>query len=151
MAVPAAVPARISLVTLGVADLDRSAAFFAALGWHRSSASNEQIVWFKTADSALGLFPYDHLAADVELPVAAHRSGRGFGGITLAINVDTADDVAPALAAAEAAGGRILKPATRADWGGVSGYFADVDGYPWEVAWNPYFPFAPDGHLQLPD
>jgi catechol 2,3-dioxygenase-like lactoylglutathione lyase family enzyme len=141
------VPAKINIVTLGVEDLERAAAFYAGLGWRRSAASNEQIVWFATAGSVLGLFPFAHLAEDATLdPIRP----QGFGGVTLAINVSTEEEVQPALDAAAAAGGTIVKPATRADWGGLSGYFADPDGYPWEVAWNPFFPLDADGLLEMP-
>ncbi len=141
------VPAKINIVTLGVEDLDRASAFYAALGWRRSSASNDQIVWFATAGSVLGLFPFAHLAEDATIDAARRE---GFGGVTLAINVPTEDEVQPALEAAAAAGGSIVKPATRADWGGLSGYFADPDGYPWEVAWNPFLPLDEDGLLEMP-
>ena len=140
------VPAKINIVTLGVADLDRAAAFYAALGWRRAEASNAEIVWFVTAGSVLGLFPFGHLAADAAL---VSERAAGFGGITLAINVPTEEEVQPALDAAAAAGGSILKPATRADWGGLSGYFADPDRYPWEVAWNPFFPLDEAGLLTM--
>jgi uncharacterized glyoxalase superfamily protein PhnB len=95
----------------------------------------------------LGLFPYAHLAADATLDPVRRA---GFGGVTLAINVPTEEEVQPALDAAAAAGGSIVKTATRADWGGLSGYFADPDGYPWEVAWNPFFPLDADGLLEMP-
>lgn len=142
-----AVPARINIVTLGVQDLERSSAFYAALGWRRSAASNEEIVWFATAGSVLGLFPFEQLAQDAAL---APERASGFGGITLAINVPTEEEVQPALDAAAEAGGSILKPATRADWGGLSGYVADPDGYPWEVAWNPFLPLDDAGLLVMP-
>jgi uncharacterized protein len=77
--------------------------------------------------------------------------GSGFGGITLAHNVPSAEAVDRVLAEAVAAGATLLKPAERAEWGGYSGYFADPDGYPWEVAWNPYFPLGADGRVQLPE
>ena len=142
------VPARLGIVTLGVADLARSIAFYEALGWELASSSQPGgIAWFRTADTHVGLFPFDELAADANLP--AERSA-GFGGITLAINVDAADDVAPALAAAVAAGGTLLKPATLTEWGGTSGYFADPDNYPWEIAHNPFFPLDEDGRLHIP-
>ena len=141
------IPARINIVTLGVADLERSARFYAALGWTRSAAGGGEIVWFKTAGTILGLFPYTSLAADAHLPAGPRPP---FGGVTLAINLPTAEAVQPALEEAEAAGGTILKPATKADWGGVSGYFADPDGHAWEVAWNPYLPLTDDGTLQRP-
>lgn len=95
----------------------------------------------------LALYPAHLLATDARLgPKAA-----GFGGITLAINVRTKDAVAPLLEEARRAGGSILKPAEDAFWGGHTGYFADPDGYPWEVAWNPGFDLLPDGRLRLPD
>ena len=94
----------------------------------------------------LALYGRDALAEDAHLP----PDGRGFGGITLAHNVRRREDVAAVLAEAEAAGGRILKPAQDVFWGGHSGYFADPDGHPWEVAWNPYFPFDGEGRLALP-
>jgi catechol 2,3-dioxygenase-like lactoylglutathione lyase family enzyme len=141
-------PARVSIVTLGVADLDRAIAFYEALGWQRKSASIEgSIAWFGTADSTIGLFPWDELAHDANLP--SERTGR-FGGITLAINVDSPEAVTAGLDAAVAAGGTLLKPATLADWGGTSGYFADPDGHPWEVAHNPGFPIDEDGRVRIP-
>jgi len=142
-----AVPSKINIVTLGVDDLGRAAAFYDTLGWRRSAASSEDIIWFVTAGSVLGLFPFEELASDATLPAAPRA---GFGGITLAINVAEEADVQPALDAAVAAGGSIIKPATKAEWGGMSGYFADVDGYPWEVAWNPFFPQDEQGLLLMP-
>ena len=141
------VPARISIVTLGVGDLARSVAFYGALGWERASSSSEEIAWYRTADSWLGLFPRDELAADAALPAEPMAP---FGGVTLAICVDSEAAVATALDAAVAAGGRLLKPATRADWGGLSGYFADPDGHPWEVAHNPFFPIDAEGRIAIP-
>ena len=141
------VPARLGIVTLGVADLTRSVAFYEALGWERCSASSEAIAWFRTADTHVGLFPWHELADDALLPAAPRAR---FGGITLAINVDAAEEVAVALDAAVAAGGSLLKPATVTDWGGTSGYFADPDGHPWEIAHNPFFPIGEDGRLHIP-
>jgi uncharacterized glyoxalase superfamily protein PhnB len=141
------VPARISIVTLGVSDLGRSAAFYAALGWERCASSQESICWFRTADSYLGLYGYEALAADAHL-AAAPRSP--FGGITLAINLESEQAVTAALDAAVMAGGTLLKPAEKADWGGFSGYFGDPDGHPWEVAFNPFFPLSEDGRIRIP-
>jgi uncharacterized protein len=141
------VPARITIITLGVADLERASGFYDRLGWRRSSVSTAEIVWFVTAGTVLGLSPFEELAADAKMP--AERRG-GFGGITLAINVAAGGQVQPVLDAAEAAGGAILKTATEMEWGGVSGYFADVDGYPWEVVWSPSFPMDERGLLEMP-
>jgi catechol 2,3-dioxygenase-like lactoylglutathione lyase family enzyme len=142
------IPARLSIVTLGVADLARSIAFYEALGWERKSSSIDgSIAWFGTADTSIGLFPWDELAEDARLPAEPRAR---FGGITLAINVETPEEVATALEAAVAAGGTLLKPATVADWGGTSGYFADPDGHPWEIAYNPGFPIDADGRVRIP-
>jgi hypothetical protein len=141
------VPARISLVTLGVADVARSAAFYEALGWERASSSSDEICWFRTADSYLGLFGRESLAEDAALPADPRAP---FGGITLAINVESEEAVTSALEEAVRAGGTMLKPAERAPWGGFSGYFADPDGHPWEVAFNPSFPIREDGRIFIP-
>ena len=141
------VPARISLVTLGVRHVARSTAFYQALGWELSSASVESTSFFKTAGGILALFGYEALAADAHLPASPRQP---YGGIALAINVESPEAVSAALGAAVAAGGSLLKPAQLADWGGTSGYFADPDGYPWEVAHNPFFPLDDEGRLHLP-
>jgi hypothetical protein len=140
------IPARLSIVTIGVSDLAASIAFYEALGWTRSSASNDGIAWFSLTGSAIGLFPLDELAADANVPVG----GGGFGGITLAINLESEALVDAAIETAAAAGGTVTKPPVHTDWGGYSGYFADPDGYPWELAFNPFFPLGEDGALQLP-
>jgi hypothetical protein len=138
---------RLSLVTLGVADVARARAFYERLGWQASARGNADIVFFQLNGFALALYGRAALAEDAALP----DMGPGFGGITLAYNVRERDEVDGVLAAAAAAGGRILKPARDAVWGGYSGYFADPDGHPWEVAWNPGFAIQPDGALVLPD
>jgi uncharacterized protein len=139
-------PARISIATLGVSDLAKSTKFYLELGWELTSDSSSEISFFRTAGGVLALYPFDLLAKDATLP--ASRSDR-FGGVTLAINVERPEDVQPGLDAAKVAGAKILKPAMKADWGGVSGYFADPDGYPWEVAWAPNAKFKPDGSLDV--
>jgi catechol 2,3-dioxygenase-like lactoylglutathione lyase family enzyme len=141
------IPARLGIVTLGVDDLARSIAFYEALGWERCTSSSDAIAWFRTADSHIGLFPWHELADDARLPAEPRAR---FGGITLAINVDAAEDVGTFLEAAAVAGATLLKPATVTDWGGTSGYFADPDGHPWEIAHNPFFPIDPDGRLRIP-
>ena len=140
-----AVPARISIVTLGVQDVDRSVAFYEALGWKRTTSSMKEIAWFRTADSYLGLFGWNDLADDANLLDATRGS---FGGITLAINVETPDMVDAALDQAVAAGGTILKPGTQLPFG-YGGYFADPDGHPWEVCHNRDFPLGPDGRITI--
>jgi catechol 2,3-dioxygenase-like lactoylglutathione lyase family enzyme len=142
-----AIPARLSIVTLAVADVARSVAFYEALGWERCSSSMDEIAWFRLTGSYLGVFGADALAEDAGMPGASRGQ---FGGITLAINLASEEEVGAALAAAVAAGGTILKPPKRWDFGMLSGYFADPDGHPWEVAWNPGFPIDAEGRITIP-
>jgi len=137
---------RISIVTLGVADLNRSREFYERLGWRRSMAKSEGIVFFQAGGIALALYPRDELAKDAN--VAAN--GDGFKAISLAYNARNRAEVDAVLKEAETAGAKILKPAQEAFWGGYSGYFSDPDGFLWEVAWNPFFPLAEDGSIRLP-
>ena len=138
---------RMSVLTLGVADLARSRRFYEqGLGWQPSNASNERIVFFQIGGMVFALYPREALAQDAHL---AH-DGTGFGGITLAYNVRQREEVEAVLAEAASAGAVILKPAEETAWDGYSGYFADPDGYPWEVAWNPHFPLRDDGSVELP-
>lgn len=138
---------RISIVTLGVSDLIRSREFYERLGWRRASAKTEGIVFFQAGGMALALYPRGELAKDAS--VAADC--QGFGGITLAYNARNRTEVDSVLAEAERAGAKILKPAQEAFWGGYSGYFADPDGFLWEVAWNPFFPISDDGAIHIPE
>jgi len=146
----AAIEARISLITLGVQDLDRAVRFYRdGLGWPLSGASVENTVaFFRTGGVILSLYPRHLLAKDAKLP---NSPAAPFGGITLAHNVRNEEDVDAVLQLAQRAGATLLKPGTEADWGGYSGYFADPDGHPWEVAWNPGFLIASDGSIQLPE
>lgn len=138
---------RVSLITLGVADLARSRAFYEALGFRASSASQGDIVFFQAGAQALAIFPRAALAEDV----GVDHAGDGFRGVTLAHNVRAKGDVAAVLEEARAAGAQIVKPAQDVFWGGHSGYFADPDGHLWEVAWNPLVGLAPDGAFSLPE
>src|SRR5271156_1810827 len=141
-----ALPARISVATLGVSDLARSTRFYLALGWELAPNSSSEISFFRTAGGVLALYPFYVLAKDAML--SASRA-QGFGGVTLAINVERPEDVQPGLDVAKRAGATILKPAMKAEWGGVSGYFADPDGYPWEVVWANQSKIKPDGSLDI--
>jgi predicted lactoylglutathione lyase len=144
------IPARVNLITLGVADLGASVAFYEALGWKQSSVSVAgEVAFFLTTGTVVALWGRDQLADDAGLPDAGDPSA--FSGIAFAINLASQAEVDDALASAEAAGGRILRAAAPTFYGGYGGYFADVDGYPWEIAHNPGFPFAPDGTLALPE
>jgi uncharacterized protein len=136
---------RISIVTLGVADLARSCQFYERMGWSKSSASSDAIAFFQAGGMALALYPRQELAKDANTA----DDGSGFPGFSLAFNVRAREDVDTVLTEAKAAGANILKPAQKAFWGGYSGYFADPDGFLWEVAWNPFFTIAEDGSLKL--
>jgi uncharacterized protein len=140
--------AHVSLITLGVDDLAGATRFYEAMGWRRSSASVDGTVAFLRGGAVvLGLFGREDLAADAGV---SPSSGSG-PTVAFAMNVATADAVDETLAAAARAGGRISKAAQRTDWGGYSGYFEDVDGHLWEVAFNPGFGLTPDGRVLLPD
>jgi len=142
-----AVPARISLITLGVADVARSTRFYAALGWELSPASMEgDVSFFRTGGALLGLWGTTDLVADARVDAPAG----GFRGVSLAINVASAAEVDEALNAAVRAGGTLARAGEKTDWGGYTGYFADPDGHLWEVAHNPFWPLGPDGLPQLP-
>jgi uncharacterized protein len=138
---------RISLITLGVADLARSQDFYQRLGWRRSMAQSEGIVFFQAGGMGLALYPRDELAKDANLSA----EGNGFRGMALAYNARSREEVDAVLAEASDAGAKLLKPAEEAFWGGYSGYFSDPDGFAWEVAWNPSFPIAADGSIRIPD
>jgi predicted lactoylglutathione lyase len=140
------VPARLSIVTLGVADVALSVEFYERLGWERCASSMAEIAWFRTGETYLGVFGLADLAEDARIEDATRR---GFGGITLAINVTSAAVVESSLEAAEAAGGTLLKPGTELPFG-YGGYFADPDGHPWEVCYNMGFPIDEDGRITIP-
>jgi len=127
--------ARISLITLGVSDLARARAFYENLGFPVLPQSQGNVVFLKLNGLWLSLYPREALAEDI----GCAPDSSGFRAITLAHNVRDKEAVSQVLAQAEAAGGRIVKPAQDVFWGGHSGYFADPDGFLWEVAWNPHF------------
>ena len=142
------IPARMSIVTLGVSDLERSKAFYEALGWEPASSSVPGVItWFRTAETYLGLHPYEDLAADGRMRPGSRE---GFCGITFAINLESDDAVVKAFEDALLAGATALKHPEEAIFGGLSAYFADPDGYPWEVAHNPHFPIEEDGRITIP-
>jgi uncharacterized protein len=127
---------RISFVTLGVQDLERTTRFYADVLRLPRIPTPPEVSFFEMGRTWLALYPRDLLAADAGVPA----EGSGFRGFTLAHNVRSAAEVDRLLAEVAAAGGRLVKPGGRADWGGYTGYFADPDGVLWEVAWNPQFP-----------
>lgn len=138
---------RLTLITLGVAVLPRAVRFYReGLRFPLSSASTEQIAFFRLQGLALALYPRHLLAEDT-----GQEAGRAFSGITLAHNVSKKEEVDGTLAHAVAAGAILVKAAQDVFWGGRSGYFADPDGHLWEVAWNPIMPLGPDGTMLLPE
>ncbi|HSR54721.1 MAG TPA: VOC family protein [Alphaproteobacteria bacterium] len=138
---------RLTLVTLGVADLDRARAFYDALGWQRSVKAAEGVAFYQAGSIAFSLYPRGDLTKDAGVDL----KGSGFPGFALAHNVRSREQVDATLKEAEAAGGKVIKPAEEAFWGGYSGYFSDPDGFLWEVAWNPGFALTDDGAVILPD
>jgi len=137
---------RISLITLGVDDLARARRFYEeGLGWRVGMAVEGEVAFFQLNGLILSLYSRADLAQDAGLAEA----GSGFAGITLAHNVRSEEEVDALLSEAQRAGGRVVKPASRAEWGGYSGYFADPDGHLWEVAHNPGFPIDAEGNTRL--
>ncbi len=126
---------RISFVTLGVRDLERATRFYTEVLGLPKLKSPPEVSFFEMGRTWLALYPRHLLAADAGVPA----DGSGFPGFALAHNVRAPEEVDQILEQAAAGGGRIVKPGQRADWGGYSGYFADPEGFLWEVAWNPRF------------
>jgi hypothetical protein len=142
-------PASLSIVTLGVADLDRALDFYTRLGWRpRSSSVPDQIAWFDLGGSYLGLFREDELAVDAGLPAPAGPAP-AVRGATYAVNLPSRADVDQALDVALGAGARLTLAATDTDYGVYHACFADPDGHLWEVAHNPGFPIV-DGRTVIP-
>ena len=141
------IPARISIVTLGVRDLASMRAFYGGLGWEEG-ISTEGFAAFKIGGAVLALFPLDELARDANSVVPPGDGG--FRGVTLALNVEEKGRVDEVVGAIRAAGGRIVKEPIDADWGGRSAYFSDPEGNLWEVAWMPGSSFDERGGLILP-
>lgn len=137
----------ITLLTLGVTDLPRARAFYAAMGWQASSSSQQEITFLHGTGAHLALWSRTELAADSEVP----DDVGGWGGMTLAHNVASPAEVDAVLAEAAAAGGSVLRPGADTVWGGYNGVFADPDGHRWEVAHNPFWPLDDDGRSLLPD
>lgn len=128
-----------SLVTLGVGDLDRARAFYSALGW-RPAQDLDDVVFYQAGGMVVALWDRAALAADT---VVADRGG--WGGITLAHNVRSREEVDAVLTEAELAGGRVRRRGAATEWGGYSGIFTDPDGHAWEVAHNPFWTVTDDG------
>jgi uncharacterized protein len=136
---------RISLVTLGVKDLGASKRFYAdGLGW-KPAYEDKEILFFQAGSMVFALFLREKLAEDFQVDPATF----GMAAVALAYNMRAKSEVDPLISNAAAAGATILKPAREASWGGYSGYFADPDGFAWEIAWNPSWRLAPDGSVEV--
>jgi predicted lactoylglutathione lyase len=135
---------RLSLITLGVADLGRASAFYEALGWRTGAAPADDVVFFQSGGMIVALWGRDQLAED-----SGVEDSGGWGGVTLAHNVRSPEEVDAVIAEAERAGARIARPGGKTFWGGYSGVFVDPDGHPWEVAHNPHWTVAKDGSVRL--
>jgi catechol 2,3-dioxygenase-like lactoylglutathione lyase family enzyme len=136
---------RISIITVATDDLDRAVRFYEAMGLTRHAGITDGVAFFQMGGVILGLFPRTSAEED-----AGVTFGDAPSAIYLAYNTRSEGEVDEVLAAAERAGGRIVKPAQRAFWGGWYGYFADTDGHVWEVAHNPAFPIDAEGKISLP-
>lgn len=138
---------KFNLITLGVSDVKRSTAFFESLGWKKSSASMEEMIFFPLGGMVLGLHPRHELAADA----GVSEAGSGFSGITISYNAKSEQEVDEVLKEVENVGATIIKPAQRVYWGGYSGYFKDFDGHLFEVAFNPFWEQDSNDNVILPD
>jgi catechol 2,3-dioxygenase-like lactoylglutathione lyase family enzyme len=140
----------VSLLTLGVSDLERAVAFYRdGLGWPKSEVGGDEVAFFKTGGVVIALFPRPSFAADAGIDVDDVEHG-GFSRVSLAHNVAEGGQVDSVLKEAAKAGATIVKEAQEIFFG-RHGFFADFDGYLWEVAWNPSFPMRADGSIELPD
>lgn len=135
---------RVSLVTLGVSDLPRARAFYEALGWRTGAGPDDDVVFFQAGPLVLALWGRAELAEDSTV-----EDGGGWGGITLAYNVGSPDEVDAVMDEARAAGARIGREPAATFWGGYSAVFLDPDGHPWEIAHNPHWTLGPDGSVSL--
>ncbi len=135
---------RVSLITLGVADLGRAREFYCALGWQTRAEPGDDVVFFQAGGMIVGLWDRARLAED-----SGVEDSGGWGGITLAQNVATPDEVDAAIDGARAAGARIVREPAETFWGGYSAVFHDPDGHAWEIAHNPHWTLAADGSISL--
>jgi catechol 2,3-dioxygenase-like lactoylglutathione lyase family enzyme len=135
---------RLSLVTLGVSDLERARAFYEALGWKTGAAPADDVVFFQAGSMIVALWSRSLLAED-----SGVEDGGGWGGVTLAYNVRSPAEADAVIEEARRAGARIAREPAATFWGGYSGVFVDPDGHPWEVAHNPHWTVRDDGSVSL--
>lgn len=136
---------RVSLITLGVRDLQRARDFYEALGWSTGAAPDDDVVFFQAGDMVVGLWDRDRLAHD-----SGVTDGGGWGGVTLALNLGSPEEVDAATEDARTAGATIAREPAETFWGGYSSAFVDPDGHPWEIAHNPHWTLTEDGAVKLP-
>lgn len=137
---------RVSMITLGVADLARARAFYEALGWEAADSPADDVVFFQAAGVVFGLWSREALAED-----SGVTDGGGWGGVTLAHNVRTPAEVDEVVERARGAGATVTREPAEAFWGGYSGAFTDPDGHPWEIAHNPFWTITDDGKTVMKD
>jgi catechol 2,3-dioxygenase-like lactoylglutathione lyase family enzyme len=135
---------RVSVVTLGVSDLERSRRFYEALGWETGAEAGADVVFFQAGEMVLALWDRGSLATD-----SAVSDSPGWGGVTLALNLGTPAEVDAAIEEARGAGAVIGREPAATFWGGYSGVFIDPDGHPWEIAHNPHWGLSGDGGVLL--
>ena len=140
-----AVPPRLSILTLGVADVGKATEFYESLGWEKSPRSQPTITFFSLQGSVLGLYEWSALAADAQV----RAEGGGFRGVACALNCESEEEVDAVWAEWVAKGGTAVREPHTAFWGGYSSYVADPDGHLWEIAHNPYATIGDDGRLQI--
>jgi predicted lactoylglutathione lyase len=137
---------RVSLVTLGARNLQQARMFYEAVGWITRAEPDDDVVFFQAGGMVVALWDRERLAED-----SGVEDGGGWGGVTLAYNVGSPEDVDRVIAEAEAAGATIPRHGAATFWGGYSGVFVDPDGHPWEVAHNPRWKLREDGSVILPE
>jgi predicted lactoylglutathione lyase len=135
---------RVTVITLGVRDLPRARRFYEAIGWKTGAQPDDDVVFFQTGDSVLALWDRARLAED-----SCVEDGSGWGGVTLALNLGSPEEVDAATEEARAAGARIGREPAETFWGGYSSLIIDPDGHPWEIAHNPHWTLTPDGGVTL--
>jgi predicted lactoylglutathione lyase len=136
---------RLTLITLGAGDLARARAFYEALGWTTGAGPDDDVVFFQTGGTVVALWDRAKLEEDTAVPDTG-----GWGGITLAHNLRSPEEVDAVLSEAAAAGATIARPGAATFWGGYSGVFVDPEGHAWEVAHNPHWTLRDDGSVELP-
>jgi predicted lactoylglutathione lyase len=135
---------RANLITLGVADLGRARRFYEALGWTTGAGPDDDVVFFQAGEMVLALWDRARLAED-----SGVEDTGGWGGVTLALNFGSPEEVDSAIEEARAAGAKIARDPADTFWGGYSGLFVDPDGHPWEIAHNPHWTVTEAGGVRL--